>query len=52
MGELAIDQEAEPVGMSERGGFAGNFELCRRLGHTGQAKLAQTGRAFGITKLL
>src|SRR5438270_311964 len=41
MGELAIEQEAEPVGMSERGGFVGSFELGKCLGHAGQAKLAQ-----------
>src|SRR5205823_9255332 len=41
MSELAIEQEAEPVGMSERGGFVGSFELGKRLGHAGQAKLAQ-----------
>src|SRR5213076_274865 len=41
MGELAIEQEAEPVGMSERGGFVGSFELGKRLGHAGAAKLAQ-----------
>jgi hypothetical protein len=41
MGELAIDQQPEPVGMSERGGFVGSFELGERLGHAGQAKLAQ-----------
>src|SRR6516162_10982130 len=41
MGELAIDQKAEPVSMSERGGFVGGFELGKRLGHAGQAKLAQ-----------
>src|SRR5947209_3953602 len=41
MGELAIDQEAEPVGVSERGGFVGSFELGKCLGHAGQAKLAQ-----------
>jgi hypothetical protein len=40
MGELAVEQEAEPVGMSERGGFVGSFELGKRLGHAGQAKLA------------
>jgi hypothetical protein len=33
MGELAIDQQPEPVGMSERGGFVGSFELGKRLGH-------------------
>ena len=27
VGELAIEQEAEPVGMSERGGFVGGLEL-------------------------
>src|SRR4029077_17950421 len=41
MGELAIDQQPEPVGMSECGGFVGSFELGKRLGHAGQAKLAQ-----------
>ena len=35
MGELAIEQEAEPVGVSERGGFVGSFELGKRLGHAG-----------------
>jgi hypothetical protein len=39
--ELAIEQEAEPVSMGERGGFIGCFELGKRLGHAGQAKLAQ-----------
>jgi hypothetical protein len=38
MAELAIEQEAEPVGMSERGGFVGCFELGKRLGHAGHAK--------------
>jgi hypothetical protein len=41
MGELAIDQQPEPVGMGERGGFVGSFELGKGLGHAGQAKLAQ-----------
>ena len=41
MGELAIDQQTEPVGMSERGGFVGSFELGKRLSHAEQAKLAQ-----------
>ena len=41
MGELAIEQEAEPVGMSEHGGFVGSFELGKRLSHAGQAQLAQ-----------
>ena len=40
-GELAIEQEAEPVGVSERGGFVGSFEFGKRLGHAGKAKLAQ-----------
>ena len=35
MGELAIEHEAEPVGMSERGGFVGSFELGKRLDHAG-----------------
>jgi hypothetical protein len=41
MGELAIEQEAEPFGMGERTGFVGGFELGKRLGHAGKAKLAQ-----------
>ena len=41
LGELAIEQEAEPVCMSERGGLVGSLELGKRLGHAGQAKLAQ-----------
>ena len=41
MGELAIEQKAEPVGMSERRGFVGSLELGKRLGHAGEAKLAQ-----------
>ena len=41
MGEFAIDQQAKPVGMSERGGFVGSFEFGKRLGHAGEAKLAQ-----------
>src|SRR6202045_4199520 len=41
MGELAINQQPEPVGVSEHGGFVGSFELGKRLGHAGQAKLAQ-----------
>jgi len=27
--------------VSERGGFVGSFELNKRLGHAGRAKLAQ-----------
>src|SRR5207237_4840721 len=41
MGELAIEQEAEPVSMGERGGFVGSSEFGKRLGHAGQTKLAQ-----------
>src|ERR1700757_5043561 len=41
MGELAIDQQSEPVGMSERGGFVGSFEFGKGLGHAGEAQLAQ-----------
>ena len=41
MGELAIDQQPEPVGMSERGGFVGSFDLGKGLSHAGQAELAQ-----------
>src|SRR5262249_5522608 len=41
MGEFAIDQQPEPVGMSECGGFVASFEFGKRLGHAGEAKLAQ-----------
>jgi hypothetical protein len=40
MGELAIDQQPEPVGVIERGGFVGGLELGKGLGHAGEAKLA------------
>ena len=40
IGELAIDQQPEPVGMSERGGFVGGLDLGKGLGHAGQAQLA------------
>ena len=40
MGELAIDQQPEPVGMSERSGFVGSFELGKGLGHAREAQLA------------
>ena len=32
MRELAIEQEAEPVGMGERSGFVGGFELGKGPG--------------------
>jgi hypothetical protein len=35
MGELAIDQQAQPVGMGEHSGFVGGFELGKGLGHAG-----------------
>jgi hypothetical protein len=40
VGELAIEQEAEPVGMGERGGFVGGLEFGKGLSHAGEAKLA------------
>jgi hypothetical protein len=40
MGELAIDQQREPVGVIERGGFVGGLELGKGLGHAREAKLA------------
>src|SRR5207248_7697185 len=36
MGELSIDQQPEPVGMIERGGFVGGLELGKGLGHAGE----------------
>jgi hypothetical protein len=40
VGEFAIEQEPEPVGMSERGGFVGGLELDKGLCHAGEAQLA------------
>src|SRR6266513_370368 len=37
MGELAVDQQPEPVGMGERGGFVGSFEFGKGLSHAGKA---------------
>ena len=36
MGELAIEQEAEPVGMSERGGFVGGPRKVSRRARRGK----------------
>ena len=41
MGELAIEQEAEPVGMAECGGLTGGFEFGKSLSHTRKPELAQ-----------
>jgi hypothetical protein len=41
MTDLAIEQEGEPFGMREAGGFVGRFDLGERLGHSGKAELMQ-----------
>ena len=41
MGDLAIEQQTEPVGMGERCGFAGGFEFGEGLGHAGEAELGE-----------
>ena len=46
MGELAIEQEAEPVGMGKPGGFVGGFELRQRPGPCRRGQAGPTGRAL------
>ena len=41
MGDFAIDQQAEPIGMSEGGPFAGGFEFGESLGHAGKPELSE-----------
>lgn len=36
MGDLTIDEEAEPIGMGERGALAGGLEFGEGLGHAGE----------------
>jgi hypothetical protein len=42
MGELAIEQEAEPVGMSERGGFVGGPRKVSRRARLGETRIFAT----------
>ena len=41
MGDLTIDQQAEPVGMGKGRALAGGFEFGERLGHAGKPELVQ-----------
>ena len=41
MGDLAIDQQAEPFGVGERRAFAGGFEFGEGLGHAGEPELGE-----------
>jgi hypothetical protein len=41
MGELTIEQEAEPVGMIEGGGLTRGFEFGKGLSHSRKPELAQ-----------
>jgi hypothetical protein len=41
MGDLAIDKQAEPIGMGEGGAFAGGFEFSESLGHAGKPELGE-----------
>ena len=41
MGDLTIDEQAEPVGMGKGRPFAGGFEFGESLGHAGKPELVQ-----------
>ena len=41
MTDFAIEQESEPFGVSEVGGFVGRFDLGERLGHSVEAEFMQ-----------
>src|SRR5215831_2806856 len=41
MGQLTIEQKAEPVGMAEIGSFAGGVEFGKGLSHSRKPELAQ-----------
>ena len=41
MGDLAIDEQAEPIGVGQGCAFAGGFEFGERLGHAGKPEFAQ-----------
>jgi hypothetical protein len=46
MGDLAIDQQAEPIGMGERRAFAGGFEFGEGLGHACEARARRADRGW------
>ena len=39
MGDLTIDQQAEPIGMGKGRCLAGGFAFGERLGHAGKPEL-------------
>ena len=39
--DLLIEQQGEPFGMDQRGGFGGCFELSEGLGHAVESELMQ-----------
>jgi hypothetical protein len=41
MGDLAIDEQPEPIGMAEGRGFARGFEFSKGLGHAGKPELSE-----------
>jgi hypothetical protein len=41
MGDLAIDQQAEPIGVGQGCAFAGGFEFGEGLGHAGKPKFGE-----------
>jgi hypothetical protein len=41
MGDLAIDQQAEPIGMGEYGAVAGGVDFGESLGHAGKPELGE-----------
>jgi hypothetical protein len=41
MGDLAVEQQPQPVGMTEAHGVAGGFEFGEGLRHAGKAELVQ-----------
>jgi hypothetical protein len=41
MGDLAIDQQTEPIGMGQSCALAGGFEFGEGLGHAGKPKLGE-----------
>jgi len=38
---LLVEQQGEPLGMGQRGGFSGCFELSEGLGHAVESELMQ-----------
>ncbi len=41
MRNLAVEQQPQPVGMTERRGFTRGFEFAEGLGHAGKSELVQ-----------